>query len=60
MILDADGVPDSDLPRAEFAATGPANIAEFGSVRTPEGYRIPYAASSVHHLRRAAFVPLSW
>lgn len=33
------GVPMSDMLRFETTPGGPANVAEFGSVATPEGYR---------------------
>ncbi len=52
-----DEVPESDLLRAEFTATGPANIPEFGSVRTPDGFRILYATSPVHHLHPGGLYP---
>lgn len=52
-----DEVPDSDLLRAEFTAAGPANIPEFGSVRTPEGFRALYAASPVHLLHPGGLYP---
>jgi prolyl oligopeptidase len=52
-----DDVPESDLLRAELTATGPANIPEFGSVRTPEGFKILYATSPVHHLRPGGLYP---
>jgi prolyl oligopeptidase len=52
-----DEVPDSDLLRAEFTATGPANIPEFGSGRTPDGFRILYATSPVHHLHAGGLYP---
>jgi len=35
-----------DAVRGEFAATGPANVEEFGSVATPEGFRALVAMSA--------------
>jgi prolyl oligopeptidase len=35
-----------DAVRGEFAATGPANVEEFGTVATPEGFRTLVAMSA--------------
>ena len=37
--------------RAEFAQNGPPNIPEFGSVKTPDGFKGLYAMDSYHHVK---------
>lgn len=46
-----DEIPVSDQLRIELSPNGPANVPEFGSVKTPEGFKILYATSPVHHLK---------
>jgi prolyl oligopeptidase len=52
-----DEIPVSDQLRIEFSANGPPNIPEFGSVRTPEGFRNLYATSPVQHVRPGVKYP---
>jgi len=52
-----DEIPVSDQLRIEFSANGPPNIPEFGSVRTPEGFRNLYATSPVQHVRPGVNYP---
>lgn len=52
-----DGVPVSDAMRVELDATGPANIAEFGSVKTREGAEALYAMSPLHHVVKGMAYP---
>jgi len=44
------GVPITDTLRFETTPGGPANVAEFGSVATPEGYRALKAMSPLVHV----------
>jgi prolyl oligopeptidase len=50
-------VPVSDQLRIEFTANGPPNIPEFGSVKTPEGFKNLYATSAIQHLIRSGKYP---
>ena len=45
-----DGVPCSDMLREETGPNGPANIPEFGSVKTEEGFEDLYAMSAYYHI----------
>jgi prolyl oligopeptidase len=45
-----DGVPLSDTLRFEAGANGPANIPEFGSVKTREGFEGLHAMGAYYHL----------
>ena len=45
-----DGVPCSDALRQETGPNGPANIPEFGSVKTEEGFEDLYAMSAYYHI----------
>ncbi len=45
-----DEVPVSDQLRIETTANGPANIPEFGSVKTAPGFKNLYATSAFHHV----------
>lgn len=45
------GVGLNDMLRYETTANGVPNIPEFGSVRTPEGFRALYEMSAYHHIR---------
>jgi prolyl oligopeptidase len=45
-----DEVGVSDALRSEFSANGPANIPEFGSVKTPEGFKALYAMDAYQHV----------
>jgi prolyl oligopeptidase len=47
--IDAVGV--SDTLRAELSENGPANVPEFGSVKSQEGFEDLYAMSSYAHVR---------
>ena len=44
-------VPVMDMLRMEFAPNGPANIPEFGSVATREGFEALLVMSSYHHVK---------
>ncbi len=46
-----DSVGCSDTLRIELSENGPANIPEFGSVKTQEGFEDLYAMSSYQHVR---------
>ena len=52
-----DAVAVSDTLRAEFSENGPANIPEFGSVKTQEGFEDLYAMSSYAHVREQTPYP---
>ncbi|GAC1348708.1 MAG: prolyl oligopeptidase family serine peptidase [Vulcanimicrobiaceae bacterium] len=45
-----DEVPVSDQLRIETTANGPANIPEFGSVKSETGFKNLYATSAFHHV----------
>ena len=45
-----DGVPCSDMLRIETGPNGPANIPEFGSTKTEDGFEDLYAMSAYHHV----------
>jgi len=45
-----DGVPMSDVVRAEFTPNGPPNIPEFGTVKEPDGFKALYEMSPYHHV----------
>jgi prolyl oligopeptidase len=45
-----DGVPMSDVVRAEFTPNGPPNIPEFGTVKDPDGFKALYEMSPYHHV----------
>jgi prolyl oligopeptidase len=45
-----DEVGMTDMLRFERTANGPANVPEFGSVKTPEGFRQLYAMSAYNHV----------
>ena len=46
-----------DALRAEFAANGPPNIPEFGSVKTADGFKGLLAMSSVHQVKDGTRYP---
>jgi prolyl oligopeptidase len=46
-----------DSLRAELTANGPPNIPEFGSTKTPEGFRALFEMSAYHHVRDATAYP---
>jgi prolyl oligopeptidase len=46
-----------DMLRLEFAANGPANIPEFGSIATAPGFTALHAMSSYHHVKDGAHYP---
>ena len=52
-----DQVPLSDMLRFEFAANGPPNIPEFGSVKTEDGFKGLYAMSAYHWVRDGTKYP---
>lgn len=52
-----DEVPMSDVVRSEFAANGPPNIPEFGSVATEDGFKGLYAMSAYHWVRNGTKYP---
>lgn len=45
-----DGVPMSDVIRAEFTPNGPPNIPEFGTVKEADGFKALYEMSGYHHV----------
>jgi prolyl oligopeptidase len=45
-----DGVPCSDMLREETGPNGPANIPEFGSVKTQAGFEDLYTMSAYYHI----------
>ncbi len=45
-----DEVPVSDQLRIETTANGPANVPEFGSVKSEAGFKNLYATSAFHHV----------
>ena len=51
------GVPCSDMLRMETGANGPANIPEFGSVKTQDGFDALYLMSSYHHVQPGVKYP---
>ena len=52
-----DEIPVSDQLRIEFTPNGPPNIPEFGSVKTPEGFKALYATSPIHHVKPGVGYP---
>jgi prolyl oligopeptidase len=52
-----DGVPCSDMLRAETGPNGPANIPEFGSVKTQDGFEDLYTMSAYYHIEKGAKYP---
>jgi prolyl oligopeptidase len=49
--------PMTDMVRLEFTPNGPANIPEFGSSTTPEGYAALRAISPLHQVKDATAYP---
>jgi len=52
-----DMVPDANALRAEFLVSGPANIPEFGTIKTEQGFKNLYAMDSVHHVKKGVAYP---
>jgi prolyl oligopeptidase len=52
-----DGVPMSDVVRAEFTPNGPPNIPEFGTVKEPDGFKALYEMSAYHHITDGTAYP---
>jgi len=52
-----DGVPCSDMLREETGPNGPANIPEFGSVKTEEGFEDLYAMGAYYHVQKGVKYP---
>jgi prolyl oligopeptidase len=52
-----DGVPCSDMVREETGPNGPANIPEFGTVKTEEGFKNLYAMSAYYHIEPGTKYP---
>jgi prolyl oligopeptidase len=52
-----DGVPCSDMVREETGPNGPANIPEFGSVKTEDGFKALYAMSAYYHVEPGTKYP---
>jgi prolyl oligopeptidase len=50
-------VGDSDSLRSETMASGPANIPEFGTVKTPEGFKALYAMDAYQHVKNGTPYP---
>ena len=53
--LDIVGV--SDALRSEFSPNGPPNIPEFGSVKTPEGFKALYGMDAYQHVQNGTKYP---
>jgi prolyl oligopeptidase len=52
-----DGVPCSDMVREETGPNGPANIPEFGTVKTEAGFKALYAMSAYYHIEPGTKYP---
>jgi len=52
-----DGVPLADAMRFETDGNGPTNVAEFGTVKTPDGAMALYEMSSYHHVEKGVAYP---
>jgi len=52
-----DNVGDSDELRTELMVSGPANIPEFGSVKTEDGFKNLLAVSAYHRVKDATAYP---
>jgi prolyl oligopeptidase len=52
-----DEIPVSDQLRIEFSPNGPPNIPEFGSVKTPAGFKNLFETSAVHHVAAGGKYP---
>jgi prolyl oligopeptidase len=52
-----DVVGTSNALRSEFSPNGPANIPEFGSVTTPEGFKALDAMDATQHVRSGVAYP---
>ena len=52
-----DGVPCSDMVRSETGPNGPANIPEFGTVKTEDGFKALYAMSAYYHVEPGTKYP---
>jgi prolyl oligopeptidase len=50
-------VGDSDALRSETMESGPANIPEFGTVKTQEGFRALYAMDAYQHVKPSTAYP---
>ena len=50
-------VGDSDALRSELMESGPANIPEFGTVKTEEGFKALSAMDAYQHVKDAAAYP---
>ena len=50
-------VGDTNTLRVEFATDGPANAAEYGSVKTEPGFRALLAVDAFHHVRDGTRYP---
>jgi prolyl oligopeptidase len=52
-----DLVPDANMLRAEFQVSGPANIPEFGTVTTEQGFKNLFDMDSIQHVRKGTRYP---
>ena len=52
-----DEVGVSDALRSEFSQNGPVNVPEFGSVKTPDGFKGLYAMDAYQHVKDATAYP---
>jgi len=52
-----DGVPCSDMLREETGPNGPANIPEFGTVKTEDGFEDLYAMAAYEHIQKGVKYP---
>src|SRR4029077_9108939 len=50
-------VGDSDALRSETMESGPANVPEFGSVKTEEGFKALYAMDAYQHVKPGTAYP---
>ena len=52
-----DLVPSANPLRMEFSVSGPANIPEFGSIKTEQGFKNLLAMDSIYHLKPGTHYP---
>jgi prolyl oligopeptidase len=52
-----DEAPVTDMLRFEFSPNGPPNVAEFGTVKTEQGFQNLYSMDPVVHVRKGVTYP---
>jgi prolyl oligopeptidase len=52
-----DLVPAANALRAEFSTSGPANIPEFGSIKTEQGFKNLLAMDTIYHVKPGTQYP---